>query len=136
MAMTSVVYNRFPEIARQFGPALHKVIVQTVDVIATTADANAPKRTGWMASTIYKVTSDGSTYGQTNGAAPGDAYLLPEGPEVSDPYTGYAAVAADYGIFVEMGTRYQAAQPYFYPAVEEGRKRLNDAIAVFESFLE
>jgi HK97 gp10 family phage protein len=136
MAMTSVVYNRFPEIARQFGPALHKVIVQTVDVIATTADANAPKLTGWMASTIYTVTSDGSTYGQTNGPAPGDAYLLPEGPEVSDPYTGYAAVAANYAIFLEYGTRYMSAQPFFTPAVEEGRKRLNDAIAVFESFLE
>jgi hypothetical protein len=133
--MISIVYNRFPEIAAKFPTELHKVIVQTTDIIQQFASDNAPRRTGWMASTIYKVTSDGSTYGQTNGPAPGDAYLLPEGPQVSDPYTGYVGVAASYGIFPELGTRFQAAQPYFYPAVDEGRARLDAALSVFESFL-
>jgi hypothetical protein len=135
MAMSGVVYNRFPEIAKNFSEQLHKVVVQTIDIIAQTAEDNAPKRSGWMASTIYTVTSEGSTYGQTNGPAPGDSYLLPEGPAITDPYTGYVAVAANYGMYPEYGTRFMPAQPYFYPAVEEGRQRLQAALDVFESFL-
>src|SRR6266568_436625 len=98
-------YNHWPAIAAKFPLELHKVVVQVTEFVGKTASDNAVKRTGWMASTIYTVTSEGSTYGQTNGPAPGDAYLLPEGPEVTDPFTGYAACAANYGPFVNYGTR-------------------------------
>src|SRR6266568_6899945 len=128
-------FNHWGEIAAKFPVELHKVVVQVTEFVRDTAANNAPKRTGWMASTIYTVTSEGSTYGQTNGPAPGDAYLLPEGPEVSDPFTGYVGVASSYGIFVEMGTRFMGAQPYFYPAVDAGRVRFDAALSVFESFL-
>lgn len=135
MAMFGTVYNRFPEIAAKFPVELHKVVVQTTDIIQQIAYDNAPKRTGFMASSIYKVTSEGSTYGQAD-SPPGDSYLLPEGPSVSDQFTGYVGVAANYGVYVELGTRFQAAQPYFYPAVEEGRARFEEAaLSVFESFL-
>ncbi len=135
MAMTGVVYNRFPEIAAKFPVQLHNVAVQTTDIIQELADANAPKRTGFMASNIYKVTSEGSTYGQGIAPPTDDVYLLPPGPEVSDKFTGYVGCAANYSVFVEMGTRFMAAQPFFYPAVEEGRALFEAALAAMWSFL-
>src|SRR5690348_12017242 len=96
-------FNHWGAIAEKFPEQLHKVVVQTTEFVRDTAANNAPKATGFMASAIYSVTSEGSTYGQTNGPAPGDAYLLPEGPEVSDPYTGYVGCAANYSVFVEFG---------------------------------
>ncbi len=128
-------FNHWGEIAARFPLELHKVVVQVTEFVGKTAYDNAPRRTGWMASTIYTSTSEGSTYGQTNGPAPGDAYLLPEGPEVSDPFTGYAACAASYGPFVNYGTRFQPAQPFWEPAIDEGRLRFDATLAVFESFL-
>ncbi len=135
MAMTGVVYNHFPEIAAQFPEQLHKVVVQTVEIVNELASDNAPKRTGFMASNIYHVTSDGSTYGQGIPPPTDDVYLLPEGPPVSDPYTGYAACAANYSAYVNYGTRFMAAQPFWEPALDEGRSRFEATLAVFWSFL-
>ena len=135
MSVSGVVYNRFPEIAAQFPVQLHKVVVQTVEITNELASDNAPKDTGFMASNIYHVTSDGSTYGQGIAPPTDDVYLLPPGPEVSDPYMGYTACAANYSMFVEMGTRFMSAQPFFYPAVEEGRSRFEAALAAMWSFL-
>lgn len=135
MAMTGVVFNRFPDIAAAFPEQLHKVVVQTTEIIQELAQNNAPVRSGFLKSSIYRVTSEGSTYGQADAPPTKSAYLLPEGPSVSDPYTGYVGVAASYGQYVEFGTRYMAAQPYFYPALEEGRSRFEEALNVFESFL-
>lgn len=127
-------YNRWSEIAEKFPKELHKVVVQTTEFVRDTAAANAPVRTGFLRSSIYSVTSEGSTYGQAM-QAPGDSYLLPEGPEVTDPYTGYVGVAASYSVFVELGTRYQSAQAFFYPALDAGRARFEAALAAIESFL-
>lgn len=135
MALAGVVYNRFPEIAAKFPEQLHKVVVQTVEITNELASGNAPKRTGFMASNIYHVTSEGSTYGQGMPPPTDDVYLLPQGPGVSDPYTGYTACAANYSVFVELGTRFMSAQPFFYPAVEEGRARFEAALAAMWSFL-
>jgi len=135
MAMTGVVYNRFPEIAAAFPVQLHKVVVQTTEIIQELAQSNAPVRTGFLRSSIYRVTSEGSTYGEAQSPPTDDVYLLPEGPGVSDPYTGYVGVGANYGIFIELGTRYMGAQPFFYPAMEEGRSRFEAALAAMESFL-
>ncbi len=135
MAMYGTIYNRFPEIAAKFPVQLHNVVVQTTDIIQELADANAPKRTGFMASNIYKVTSEGSTYGQVQAPPTDDVYLLPPGPEVSDKFSGYVGCAANYSVFVEMGTRFMSAQPFFYPAVEEGRARFEAALAAMWSFL-
>jgi HK97 gp10 family phage protein len=135
MAMSGVVFNRLPEIAAAFPVQLHKVIVQTTEIIQQLAQDTVPVDTGYLQSSIYTVTSEGSTYGQTNGPAPGDSYLLPEGPPVEDEFTGYVDVAANYGVYVEFGTRFMAAQPYFYPAVEEGRARFEAALGAMESFL-
>src|SRR5258708_6290436 len=135
MAMTGVVFNRFPEIAAKFPVQLHNVVVQTTDIIQELADANAPKRTGFMASNIYKVTSEGSTYGQGIAPPTDDVYLLPPGPEVSDKFSGYVGCAANYSAYVNYGTRFMAAQPFWEPALDEGRSRFEAALAAMWSFL-
>lgn len=135
MPMIGVVFNRFPEIAAAFPVQLHKVVVQTTGIVHDLAEANAPKRSGFMASNIYTVTSEGSTYGQGQAPPTDDVYLLPPGPGVSDQFTGYVGCAANYSVYVEMGTRHMAAQPFFYPAVEEGRARFEAALGAMESFL-
>src|SRR5260221_422585 len=135
MAMYGTIFNRFPEIAAAFPVQLHKVVVQTTEIVQELAQGNAPVRTGFLRSSIYRVTSEGSTYGEAQSPPTDDVYLLPEGPGVSDPYTGYVGVGANYGIFIELGTRYMGAQPFFYPAMEEGRSRFEAALAAMESFL-
>jgi HK97 gp10 family phage protein len=109
MAMTGVVFNRFPEIAAAFPVQLHKVVVQTTEIIQQIAQSNAPVRTGFLRDSITTT--------------------------MLDEFTGNVTVGAYYGIYVEMGTRFMAAQPYFYPAVEEGRSRFEAALAAMESFL-
>ncbi len=135
MAMYGVIYNKFPAIAAKWPVILHNVVVQTTDIIQQLAYENAPKRTEFMASNIYKVTSDGSTYGQGLPPPTDDVYLLPPGPPVTDKFTGYVGCAANYSAFVELGTRHAPSQPFFYPAMEEGRSRFEAALAAMESFL-
>src|SRR6266700_5356466 len=103
MAMTGVVFNRFPEIAKAFPEQLHNVVVQTTEIIQELAQSNAPVRTGFLRDSITT--------------------------EMIDDFTGTVTVGAYYGIYVEMGTRFMAAQPYFYPAVDEGRSRFEAALS-------
>jgi HK97 gp10 family phage protein len=62
------------------------------------AKADAPKRTGAMAnSTQYRRTGE---------------------------MQGEVTVGVEYGVFVELGTVHQAAQPFLTPAAEDERPRL------------
>jgi hypothetical protein len=80
--------------------------------------ATAPRDTGFMASSGYVVTHDESTYGQgLRGSGP----MLPEIPKAVEEAEAWAAVAADYAAYPEYGTRYQHAQPAFYPAFDKAR---------------
>jgi hypothetical protein len=113
-------FNHFPQIAAKVKPAVQKIVTETAIGVEEDMRSHAPERTGFLASSIYSVTPGyGSTYGEAL-APPGDSYLLPEAqPDI-------VGVAANYGIYVELGTRFMAAQPYFYPAVEAGRAYLDN----------
>lgn len=58
---------------------------------------------------------------QAKTAAPVDTGMLRNSihTQILDETTAMVAVGAEYGVYVEFGTRYQAAQPYFIPAVEQ-----------------
>lgn len=117
-------FNKFPQIAKKIKPAVQKIVTETAVGIEEDIRGNAPKRTGFLASSVYSVTPDyGSTYGEAL-SPPGDSYLLPEVQPDNDT-SAIVGVAANYGIFLEYGTRYMAAQPYFYPGVEAGRAYLD-----------
>jgi hypothetical protein len=120
-------FNRFPEIVAKFGPACSQIVRKSAFDVQALYAATCPRDTGFMASSAYVVTSQESTYGQGGATAPKGAYLLPEVAKPEDPYTAHVAVGANYGIYPEMGTRYQAAQPAFYPAVDAVEPSFLDA---------
>lgn len=54
--------------------------------------------------------------------------ILPEVEAPQDDLTAIVAVGAEYGIYVEMGTSRQAAQPYLGPAAEGQRQAFEQAM--------
>lgn len=114
----TIVFNLFPLLARALRPACQTISSDTARFLEAAAAANAPVDTGFMASSVYSVTPKyGSTYG-TMGTPPGDSYALPE--QVPDgPDDSVVGVAANYGMYVNGGTRFQNAQPFFDQAVEQ-----------------
>lgn len=117
------IVNHFPELAE----ALHKAIADAVKAsaldLAATYSANAPRDTGFMAESAYTVTIDGSTY-----RGEGDV-SEPVVEKVADDHEAYAAVAASYAPYPELGTVHQAAQPAFYPAGDKAEQTLADGLA-------
>lgn len=52
-------------------------------------------------------------------------------------YSGEVGTNVEYAEYVEYGTRYQSAQPYFEPAVETNEDKFNDALdEIIERLLE
>ena len=127
-------FNRFPELAAQFGPILSQVVRKTALDLQAQAATAAPVDTGFLRNSIYMVASDGSTYGGT-GSPPGDSYLMQEVAAPDDQYTAYVAVGANYGAYVELGTRHMPAQPYFYPAVDAVAPSFEAALGSLEGQL-
>ncbi len=127
-------YNRFPELAAQFGPILSQIVKKTALDLQGQAASRAAVDTGFMKNSIYVVTSDTSTYGNA-GAPQGDSYLLPEVAAPSDQYTAYAAVGANYAVYVNYGTRFQPAQPFWEPAIDAVAPSFEAALGALESKL-
>ncbi len=128
-------YNHWKQLAAALPKVAASVVRETAQDVADLAAANAPVDTGFLKSSVYTVTAEGSTYGQA-GTPPGDAYLLPEVDAPENEQTAYVAVGANYGIYQEMGTRFMPPQPYFYPAVEAGKVFLDDALSKMEDALQ
>lgn len=129
-------FNHFGNISETLLNGLKQVVRKTAFDVVGNYQANAARDTGFMANSAYAVTSQESTYGQGGGPTRKDAYLLPEVAAPSDDYTAYAAVGADYAIYPELGTRFQAAQPAFFPAVDKARPGFEQAIDAIESQLQ
>ena len=52
-------------------------------------------------------------------------------------YSGEVGTDVEYAEYVEYGTRYQNAKPYFEPAVDENEDKFNDALdEIIERLLE
>lgn len=128
-------FNHFGEMADAFGTAISQVVRKTAFDLQATAISFAPVDTGFLKNSIYVVTQDHSDYGSGGFLGKGDAELLDEVDTPDDAYSANVAVGANYGIYVEMGTRYQPAQPYFFPAVEFARGEFEDAMAAIEDKL-
>ena len=129
-----VLFNLFPALARAIRPACQTISSDTARFTEAAAAANAPVETGFLASSVYSITPKyGSTYG-TMGTPPGDSYALParvpDGPDDS-----VVGVAANYGGYVNGGTRFMAAQPFWDDAVEQGKAVFPEEAARFEALL-
>lgn len=96
--------------------------------------SRAPRDSGFLVNSCYVVTSDSSTYGQGS-SPPGGSFLLPLADEASDVAndadgtTAVVGVGANYGVYVELGTRFMNAQPAFIPSVEKANDSFQDAIS-------
>lgn len=126
---TFTYVNHLPEIMAALDKAVGKAVEKTAKAIATTYEATAPRQTGFMASSAYTRTTKASTYGQ--GLA-GTGPMLPEVEKPENDMTAWAAVAATYAAYPEMGTVHAAAQPAFVPAVDNAAKVLEAELSNLE----
>jgi hypothetical protein len=119
MMPVTILFNNFAKIAQEMYEGLGDGVTKTAKSIASTYSATAARDTGAMADSSYTVTTKENTYGQVAQPTHKDAYLLPCVDTPSDDVTAMAAVAMNYAVYPELGTRFQAAQPAFYPAVDQ-----------------
>lgn len=102
----------FSSAPRLMRTALPKAINKSLLLIGTEADKNLKKK-------IYDAPISKSGYKRTGNLI--SSVLDPtRGLKLAGPgeYKGYVGSGTNYGIFVEMGTRFMAAKSYLRPAVE------------------
>lgn len=126
-------WNHFNQIADALPGVISQVVRKTAFEIQAGAASRAPVDTGFLRNSIYVRTVDESTYGAE--PTKKDSYLLEQVEQPEDAQTAYIGVGANYGIYVEMGTRFTPARPYFIPAVEAARLGFEEAIAGIEAKL-
>jgi HK97 gp10 family phage protein len=110
----ATTFNHFPQIANNIKPGCQWVVKTTADQIQGYAKEAAPVDTHFMEEHIYVSDWDGTDYDNSS------LETLPEVRPDNDT-TAIVGCAAYYSIYVEMGTRYMPAQPFFYSAVELAR---------------
>ena len=94
---TRITYNAIPSLAKSVVANSNQAAYNFARRTESIAKMLAPVRTGFLKSSIQRFTT-----------APGHHTIR---------------VGAHYGAYVEYGTRYMAAQPYFRPAVEEAKRQ-------------
>jgi HK97 gp10 family phage protein len=111
-------FNHIPQAIAGLKQAMHQGVVKGAFDIQAHAASTAAVDTGNLRNSIYTKTSDGNNY-------PGSAsnsLVADQIPDV-DEMTAYVAVAASYGVYIELGTRFMPAQPFLLPganAVQPG----------------
>ncbi len=134
MSIAGVVFNLFPALARAMRPACQTISSDTARFLEAAVAGGAPVRTGFLASSVYSITPKyGSTYA-TMGTPPGDSYALPP-IEPDGPYESVVGVAANYGVYVNYGTRFMPAQPFFDEAVANAAFAFPKEAAKLEALL-
>jgi HK97 gp10 family phage protein len=128
-------FNHFPDIIKKLHEAEHRIVEETAQDIADGYNKHAPRDTGYAASSAYIKTSDKSTYGSGGAEPPKGVTPLPEVDKPENDTTAYAAVAAPYAIYPELGTIHQAPQPAFYPAVQDAERTFEDRLRNIEEYL-
>ncbi len=117
--MATTGFNHFPQIADRIKPFCQRVVKETGRQVQGWAKSEAPYKTGFLQGNIYLADWEGSDYGG-GGPPPGDSYRLPEVKPDNDT-SAIVGAAANYSIYLEFGTRYMPAHPYFYKAVDLAR---------------
>lgn len=98
--------NRLPEIERRLPGEASLLVSDSGDRIVVDAQRQVPVLTGALRSSIRKQMSPGALSCRV------EAF-------------GNRATGEAYALFVEMGTRHQAAQPYMRPAAEAEIPRIH-----------
>lgn len=131
----TVKKDRLDTVGQQLKSRTRTAVDDTARAIRTLGSQIAPRDTGSLSASLYTGTPDGSDYGQASSAA---RALNPQAEIVDEVrsefvlslsggddslYVDVVGVAVAHGIFQELGTRYQSAQPFLLPAVENERGR-------------
>jgi HK97 gp10 family phage protein len=122
-------FNNWNKAAEALRPAVKAVVKKTAFDIQAQAQSRAPVDTGFLRNSVYTQTSDSSSYR-------GGEKALPEIAGPSSETEAYVAVGAEYGVYVELGTSRQSAQPYFYPAIEAIRPGFDKAMEAIKKKME
>jgi HK97 gp10 family phage protein len=101
--------NNIEKISQEIRERVASLVAKTAEDIVADAKRNAPVRTGFLRNSIE---SDVDRKGNASFSR----------------ITATIRVKASYGIFVEIGTRKMAAQPFLIPAVESSRQAFLDAM--------
>lgn len=121
-------FNHFNSIADALGSACSKVVRKGAFDIQAQAVRRAAVDTGFLRNSVYTVTSEGSSY-HSGGK------MLPEVPGPPDDQSAFAAVGAEYGVYVNYGTSHQPAQPFWEPAIDAVRPGFEAAVAAIQDKL-
>lgn len=121
-------FNHFPAMAAALPDIMGKLIRKCCFDIQAQAMSRCAVATGFLKSSIYVLTKDTNTYGQTSGDGP----MLPPIPTPSTPLEGWVGVGAAYGLWVEMGSKHGPAQPYLMPAAEAVLPQFQQAAQALE----
>jgi len=106
----SADFNHFPELAALLEPVLAEIVSETADEVQQSAQANAPVETGYLRDSITVEDGESST-------------------------EKVVVVGADYGVYVEFGTRHMTAEPYLTPAAEAAQAVFEEKLSELESRL-
>lgn len=90
-----VVYDHFPGIIKGMERKAAMVVAKTAMDIQAGAQVRAPVRTGYLRGSVQATRITATRWRVT--------------------------VGADYGLYIEMGTRHMAARPFFHPSVSQAR---------------
>lgn len=106
-----VIFNRLPEKARGLQGIAQMIVMKTANDIMGTATTTAPRVTGHLA---------------------GSNSVVPIGPTEYEVQN-----TAEYAAYVNFGTRYQRANPFFTNAAERHRASFSQAMgAAIKAFME
>ncbi|MEO6892513.1 MAG: HK97 gp10 family phage protein [Ktedonobacteraceae bacterium] len=122
-------FNKFGAIAAKLKPALQKAAKESARTMAENIRSEAPVRTGFLAGSVYFSAFDESSYGQGMGPTESGSYLLPKSTPPDD-MTVIVDAAANYAIYINCGTRFIPANPFFDRGVEASRSTLEPDMAV------
>jgi len=131
-------FNHFPQIAAGLMRELKKVPGIVAKDIAEYAAAGAPVDTHFLEASCYYSTPTKSTYGKGHVTmTPYQALHRELFPEVrpDNAMEAIAAVGATYGAFVNYGTRYMPARPFWEPALVIGQTSLEIQLSLIPGAL-